>query len=294
MWTKNGEKTLPYVLKRINTVIPASAINRKIAIDDNSADATRALLEFFGWQVVTNEKGGIANAANQALQLVETPVFFSFEQDVILAKNWFDVIPRRLGGDVKIASGVRFANKPDYLRKLQTYSAKQQLADASPNAWVKARKKASFTIGKTLDNTAYETAALRDIGGFPKMATISGVDTVLSYRLLTRGLDWAVDFSVKSVHVRLGGLFEEMRHQRGYASEIRYIWRQIDALGIKQSLNTKGVLAIWFKLGRAPFAGLQIAIAEHDPRIIIGHVCLMLSYLIGYTANPKFKGVKKK
>ena len=40
MWTYNSAKLLPTVLARINEVIPAEAVNKKIVSDDHSTDQT--------------------------------------------------------------------------------------------------------------------------------------------------------------------------------------------------------------------------------------------------------------
>jgi glycosyltransferase involved in cell wall biosynthesis len=95
MWTKNGEPNLYAVLKRLNQVIPKDFINRKIIVDDNSVDSTKAIATFCGWEVHRNKGAGISDGANTALGLVESDYFCSFEQDVILAKDWWSnvVVP---------------------------------------------------------------------------------------------------------------------------------------------------------------------------------------------------------
>ena len=40
MWTKNGAKTLPIVLERINKVIPKEQVGEKYIVDDRSRDST--------------------------------------------------------------------------------------------------------------------------------------------------------------------------------------------------------------------------------------------------------------
>jgi glycosyltransferase involved in cell wall biosynthesis len=51
MWTKNGEKTLPIVLKQIDKVIPHENVCHKILIDDHSVDKTVEIAKSFGWNV---------------------------------------------------------------------------------------------------------------------------------------------------------------------------------------------------------------------------------------------------
>lgn len=67
MWAKNGESTLPLVLKRINQVIPQKAVNNKILVDDNSTDQTAQIATVEGWEVIPNQGTGIGEGANTGL-----------------------------------------------------------------------------------------------------------------------------------------------------------------------------------------------------------------------------------
>jgi glycosyltransferase involved in cell wall biosynthesis len=84
MWTKNGQATLPTVLKQIAKVIPSEFVNKKIISDDGSTDYTVEIAKSFGWSVFSNEGQGISDGANTALKHVESEYFISFEQDLIL------------------------------------------------------------------------------------------------------------------------------------------------------------------------------------------------------------------
>ena len=154
MWTRNGEKTLPAVLQRIDRVVPSEMVNRKIAVDDKSVDSSVDLLKKFGWMVFVNEKGGIGNAANQALNHVETDYFCSFEQDLLLSHSWWG-LRKLLRDKTVVVSGMRFPSQPDYLAVLQRYVAKKYRGEKYLSSYLKGRRMAAFTLGKTLDNTIY-------------------------------------------------------------------------------------------------------------------------------------------
>ena len=94
MWTKNGEKWLTPVLRRIDEVIPSENINQKILVDDHSVDRTVEIAKDFNWKVYENPSTGISAGANEALRHVKTDIFASFEQDLFLAENWFDLVNR--------------------------------------------------------------------------------------------------------------------------------------------------------------------------------------------------------
>jgi len=91
LWANNGAATLPMVLRRVDEGIPSEAVDKKIFVDEPSVVA-----EDFGWAVYLNEKGGGGSGANLALRHVTNEYFISLEQDVVLAKDWFEKIPKSL------------------------------------------------------------------------------------------------------------------------------------------------------------------------------------------------------
>jgi glycosyltransferase involved in cell wall biosynthesis len=88
MWTKNGAETLSSVLGRISEVIPEEFVNMKLIVDDRSTDNTCDIAGSFGWTVVLNDGRGISDGANTALRRAKSDLFVSFEQDLLLARDW--------------------------------------------------------------------------------------------------------------------------------------------------------------------------------------------------------------
>jgi glycosyltransferase involved in cell wall biosynthesis len=279
MWTKNGAETLPSVLTRISEIIPDRSVNEKIVADDRSSDHTRKIAESFGWTVVFNEGKGISDGANTALKRVESKWFISFEQDLILARDWWDKIPKALENPkVAAASGMRFANKPAGIRRLQQYVAKKYRGEAKLESWLRGREMAAFTLGKTLDNTIYRTEVVRAVGGFPKLKSSSGVDTILAYLVDQGGYHWYVDYSVQSVHFRRG-LRQELEHQYWYAKQLDEIWRRIETETNKRPPVTK--LSVVYRFFMSPFTGLFMAYKTMEPSIVYIHPLLRFYYLKG-------------
>ena len=123
MWTKNGAKTLRPVLNRINKVIPEEAVNRRIIVDDRSSDETRSIGKERGWEVVFNKGSGISDGANTALNLVETEYFCSFEQDLLLAPEWWESMHKLiLNPRVAAVSGLRFCPTQNPVSKLELHA----------------------------------------------------------------------------------------------------------------------------------------------------------------------------
>jgi glycosyltransferase involved in cell wall biosynthesis len=279
MWTKNGAETLPSVLKRIGGVIPSEFVNKQMIVDDQSTDGTREIAESFSWAVVLNEGKGISDGANTALKHVTSNYFISFEQDLVLARDWWNKVPRTLENPkVAVASGMRFANKPRGVHKLQQYVAKKYRGEAELESWLKARQMTAFTLGKTLDNTIYKTKIIRALGGFPKMQKSSGVDTTLAYLISQAGYYWLVDYSVQSTHLRRG-LKQELDHDYWYAKQLHEIWRRIESDPSLRPPVTK--FAVISRFLTSPFTGAFMALKTREPTITYIHPLIRFYYLKG-------------
>ncbi|MEM2145945.1 MAG: glycosyltransferase [Candidatus Jordarchaeaceae archaeon] len=253
IWAKNGAKTLSAVLKQAEKVIPARYVRNYILSDDYSSDNTREIAESFGWQVVMNKGRGISDNANTALNHVESDYFISLEQDVLLAKDWWQKIPPLLFSDSKVAvaSGVRVPSQPLALRKLQEYTIERyQRRDTG---------REFFHDCKSLDNTIYKTAIIRELGGFPP-------DCNLPKRIFQSGYKWKVDYSVKSIHIR-NGMKDELDHYYWYGTLARE-YRS----GMKDA-----ILRMFF----SPIRGLHAAVKKKNPEIVFLYPLIRLYIVRG-------------
>ncbi len=283
MWTKNGGRTLPAILNRIDQAIPENSVNKRVVVDDRSTDNTREIAKSFGWSVILNEGSGISDGANTALRSVESEYFASFEQDLFLSRDWWRKIPRYLEDSKNAAaSGMRFASEPRGVRRLQQYVARKYRGEAQLSSWLRTRQNAAFTLGSTLDNTIYRTALVKKVGGFPKVKTNAGVDTTLAYRLRMAGFTWVVDYSVQSIHLR-SGLGQELSHQYWYGTQTREIWRKVEKeSGQNPPISQVGILTRFLM---SPFTGLFIAFKTREPTIAYIHPLIRMYYLLGYLSS---------
>lgn len=266
MWAKNGSKTLPLVLKRINEVIPEGFVNNRILIDDHSVDNTREIAKSFGWQVFFNKGKGICSGANTALQHVTTEFFISFEQDLFLAKDWWQKIPSLLEDKtVAIASGVRVPSHPKALKKLQEYTLERyQRIDM---------EKTDFFNAKTLDNTIYKTKIIRKLGGFPSLPVSAGVDTFLAKNVISAGFRWKVDYTLTSIHLR-GDLKDELAHYYWYGA----CHRQTSHVIYDKPVDlTRNILRFLF----SPIKGFRVAIKKGAPQIVYIYPIIRFNILKG-------------
>lgn len=266
MWTKNGAKTLPFVLKRIGEVIPKESVNKRILVDDLSTDDTREIAKSFGWQVFFNEGKGISSGANTALRHVTSDLFVSFEQDLLLAKEWWQRIPSFLEGKkVAVASGVRVPDQPIALKRLQEYTVERyQKIDVD---------KGDFLHVRTIDNTIYKTKIIRRLGGFPSLPASAGVDTFLAKNVISAGFRWKVDYSVRSIHLR-SGLKNELAHYYWYGASHRQISHALYDESVDLMHN---MLRFLF----SPVRGLQIAFKKNAPEVVYIYPLIRLNILRG-------------
>jgi len=201
MWAKNGARYLPIVLKRIDEVIPAQNVNKKIFVDDSSTDATVEIAKNFGWDIYKNVEGYVRGGTKEALRHVESEFFLSIEQDILLARDWWKKIPRHMGDPKCVcAQGIRVISHPiltpievarsELYRKLRWYPT---------------------STGRSLDNNLWRTDLLRKLGGFPTTCAMF-VDDELSKKVDLTDYKWTVDETVLSLHLRDYNVLNEGRH----------------------------------------------------------------------------------
>lgn len=255
MWVKNGERTLDRVLKRINQVIPKRFIGQKIIVNDHSTDGTAYIIFANHWRQVNNCGFGISDAANLALSLVRTKYFCSFEQDVLLAKDWWPKISKLIVNrkGVVAASGVRFLNQNHFCFNIEPYLSCSGVED----------------YGKTLDNTLWNTSLLRGLGGFPVMDN-AFCETILHHEISDKGLLWCVDKDTCSLHLH-SSFLEELKHQYFYGLNMR-------ELQAKADFKVNGLN----KVMKSPFSALKMVLKMHDPRLFIAYPLCRLAWLGGY------------
>jgi len=260
LWAKNGAATLPMVLRRVDEVIPSEAVDKKIFIDDHSVDESSVFAEDFGWAVYLNEKGGVGSGANLGLRHVTNEYFISLEQDVVLAKDWFEKIPKYLERkDVVVAQGWRISNHP-VIGKIDEYSME--------------RFRSSLC---SIDNTVYKTKIIRTLGGFPEHLKYTGVDAHIHQRVLNAGFKWVTDSTVLSIHLRKGGLREQIRRYYFYGMDMPILGREeLFVKHMDARLRRSASIAFF-----SPFRGLEIAIKKRCPQAFYYYPLIRFSHLRG-------------
>jgi GT2 family glycosyltransferase len=275
MWIKNGAKTLPFVLRQIQYVIPKDVVKRKVIIDDDSFDDSKLIASRFGWSVYPNDGKGISDGANTALKYVESERFVSLEQDILLSPQWWSNVPRMLDEkDTVIASGTRFPNKPLGLRNLLEYNLEKypRIMEDSD----------AFHYGKTLDNTIYRTEIIKNIGGFPRFKRKelhACVDNVLAKRVFDAGFKCKVNYSVKSLHIRKG-LRDELRHFYWYGTLNYTLEPYLTGEHASVRKYLKNLLS-------SPKKGANLALKLNSPQLIYMYPMIHLALYRGLVSGRK-------
>jgi len=255
IWAKNGGKVLPFSLKRIDEVIPHEVVGSKILADDHSTDETVKIAKEFNWTVYPNTFGGLAAGASLCLQKVKTPQFISFEQDVVLARNWFEKIPSYLEDPkVAVAQGWRISPHP--------VIGKIDLVNMTNPKNMKC----------SIDNNVYRTDVIKNVG-IPSYCG-GAVDSFVQEHVEKYGYKWIVDFSVVSEHLRLDGLKEMTRRlfMYGYTYPYDFSGRRLGSI---------------IATVESPIRAFKIAVQKSCPLVVFYFPLMRLSQLNGTLCRGK-------
>lgn len=237
MWAKNGERFLPIVLKRIDDVIGRD-INQKIFVDDSSTDRSVEIAKSFGWKVYPNIKGYINGGTNEALKHVTTDFFVSFEQDVLLNRNWWNIIQKYMKQkDVAVAQGIRISTNPIY-----GTTEKYTIAHTKPRY-------------HTIDNNLYRTEVIKKLGFTEEPWSMASFYD----KIINNGHKWIVDKNLISIHLRKS-LLQDLKHRSTIYIKMRR-HNEIDNYSLAQLLFSL-LLSAKFIKSRNPYVLLTYTLVR--------------------------------
>lgn len=253
MWTKNGADTLFPVLNRINAVVPSNSVNQRIIVDDASRDGTVAIAKACGWDVVPNSGRGISDGANTALDLVETEFFCSFEQDLLLAKDWFPKVVKHMTEGVACVQGLRLTTVPT-MRILE----QEELL----------RRKHEYV---SMDNNLFRTSVIRNLGGFPRGCPVC-TDTILRNRIHNEtDYKWIILPDLISCHIRQSVMQQILHSYR--------LSQKCSRTPLCSSNIGFGLMKILRLFLTSPIRGLEISLKRRLPSILFYYPYVRFCYL---------------
>lgn len=247
MWTYNSETTLGKSLRSIEKAVPPEVTGQKIIVDGHSADNTKAIAQKFGWHVYDAEQVGIPYQANQALKLVKTPIFASFEHDIILTENWLSkLLPDMQKPNVAVSQGVRLAT------------------DKTLNAIDRQRTK-NLKDYVSIDNNLYNTETIKRLGGFNTKYRFCA-DMDLKRRVQKSGYRWNVNPKAVSAHLK-SSWRKEIAHTHAIMSS--YSNNDYTIMNAYSNSETPQKTPYIRLFITSPLRGLQTAIQQKCPQAAI-------------------------
>lgn len=300
IWAKNGAKFLPAVLKRIDEVIPAESVAQKIFVDDASRDESREIAREYNWTIYKNTKGGIAGGSNEVLSHVTREFFVTFEQDLLLARNWWERIPKLMeDGQVAVAQGIKETTfeMQDWLRRLSVDKASslEEMFELNKvkgstvvqgvrgSLFIQVATDSGVQVGRFpvslvdagyawgFDNNLFRTRIVRALGGFPSYEPVF-VDGLFKKMLWEKtDFRWDIDTGVISDHLKFS-VYDYLDSE--YRKAMRTsIYLHLDNYTLKQMLRMTIT---------SPFRATYSSIKARYPQFFFWYPGLRAKYLAAY------------
>ena len=253
--TKNNADTIKHVLGRILKYVP---VNKLIIIDGISKDGTLEIAKEFGAKIYSDQGKGLGYARNMALSIVETEIFAFIDADVLIPKDWFNLIKHFKYERVAVANGfIMFGFNDPILKALSKYQLQN-------------RRYKQINLG----NALVRLKSVIKVGGI-KRGLPSSEDSELHARLLKHGFKWVVDKNVVAYHPRT--LKEHLAHMRWW--------------GIGDRVAGSPPTSYLYAIVRSFGSGLNLALQAH-PTLLILFPLFRLNRYLGYLEQAKMEKVE--
>ena len=207
--------------------------------------------------------------------MFELVIFAVLNKTCFYLRNWWievsSLILNKEG--VGAACGLRFLPRSNFCFSVEPYQL--------------TRKDIDFYggYGKTLDNTIWDTEALRSVGGFPRV-NFAGIDTFVSRMLESKGYKWLVDYNVRSLHLHSGGPLNEFKHYYFYGLSLPQIHGRLKYYSFYENENA---LCLFFRLAKSPVSSFKMSLRMHDSRLMFSYPIIRLCWLLGYIRGTSLK-----
>jgi len=119
----------------------------------------------------------------------------------------------------------------------------------------------------------YKTKVIKSLGGFPEEIRYGAVDTHLRLRIEQSGLKWVIGPTVISIHLRTGGLREQIK--RYYLYGLYAPWEEGPFIA-----ETKTKRAIEIAL-TSPFRAFEMVIRKRCPQAIYYYPMMRFAFMKG-------------
>jgi glycosyltransferase involved in cell wall biosynthesis len=263
LWARNGARYLTLTLKRIDKVIPSVCVNQKIFVDDSSVDETREIAKKYGWTVYDNREGYVSGGIREAFRHVETELFCTFEQDVLLPFGWLEKIIRHMEDENVIVALGTGLDTNKVMKAIEHFREPSRVA--------------GFWFGDDI----FRTSLVKELGGFPNTSRL-WVDREFNEKVLHSKYRIIIDRNVVCLHMK-GSVRDCMDHQyrldmiRG--GDDSFFFPNISATG----LIMKGLAT--------PFLGFKCAVKENCPQAVWAYPYVRLMSMKEFLRRPRKAGL---
>ncbi len=286
MWSNKPDLgLLKRVLQSIDRAISSENVCHKIVVMPLSSfsDESTKVFHDSNWTVVGSPLASISYQANLALAQVDTELFASFEQDVVLHPRWLSLIHHFTNPKVAVAEGIRLLSGSSIMEKWDRW-----LFDHDRYApW-------TFSI----DNNLYRTEIIRQLGGFPNDCPMS-TDGLLREKVVQNGYQWITDDTVISEHYRkdfwsfMRGMMKHVIWAKYYWTPKMEITRHLKWVAVRRFTRGSTVLGALY----SPISAAKIARDTKDIRLLAAYplfrvVRSLMINLCLFTGNRQMKLVE--
>ena len=205
--THNGERTLDDCLRSLRGLEYRNF--EVIVVDDGSTDASAAIAERYGFQVIRTENRGLSAARNTGLDAAEGEIVAYLDDDCIPESHWLSYLAAAFGTTPH--AGIGGPNIAPHDGGFVAESITK--APGSPIHVLLSDEEAEHIPGC---NMAFRKDRLIEIGGFDPQFRVAGDDVDICWRLQEKG--WTLGFSPAAMvwHHRRKSLRTFFSQQREY------------------------------------------------------------------------------
>jgi hypothetical protein len=156
--------------------------------------------------VYKNAEGFVSGGTREALKHVESDFFVSVDADTILARNWWEKIPRHMADPMCLcAQGTQQYTLSALTHIAAAHDEFERLIrlapPVEPDNLQQRRVHSAILGGRSFANNLWRTEILRKLGGFPSVSRLF-VDEELFKIVRQTDYTWVVDESVVCPHIR--------------------------------------------------------------------------------------------
>jgi ABC-type multidrug transport system fused ATPase/permease subunit/glycosyltransferase involved in cell wall biosynthesis len=187
-----------------------------IVVDDGSTDRTAEIATGFPFRILTLDHGGLSGARNAGIDASSSEIIAFLDADAVCHSEWLYHLALSLEEEGVVATGG--PNPP--FEDVDSTERSVALSPGRPMEVLISDNRAEHVPGC---NMAYESWALREVGGFDVAYRSAGDDVDVCWKLLDSGHEIAFSSAAQVRHHRRDTVRGYLKQQRGYGAAERML-----------------------------------------------------------------------